>query len=154
MSDTHTTLIAENRQARHHYHLENDLEVGMILTGPEVKTARAGQVNITDSYVSVEDGELWLINGYFAPYDKARNEHYEERRRRKLLASRREIAKLWQEIGRRGMTVVPLKMYFNDRGRIKLRISVAKGKNEADKRHTQAQRDWGRQKQRLLKENR
>ena len=96
---------------------------------------------------------MWLINGYIAPYIQAKTWGHEERRRRKLLVSRKEMAKLWSATAREGMTIVPIKMYFNDRGIVKLKIGIAKGKKLADKRATEAARDWNRQKQRLLKQN-
>lgn len=145
-------VIAENRRARFDYFIESDLEVGIVLTGSEVKSLRTGQSNIADSYASVEGGELWLINSYIAAYKQAGVFGHEERRRRKLLVSRKELSRLWQAVGREGMTLVPLVMYFNDRGRVKLKIGVAKGKKLADKRATEATRDWNRQKQRLLKQ--
>jgi SsrA-binding protein len=145
-------IIAENRRARFDYFIESDLEVGIILTGSEVKSLRTGQSNIADSYASVEGGELWLINGYIAPYTQAGVFGHEERRRRKLLVSKRELSRLWQAVGREGMTLVPLVMYFNHRGIVKLKIGVAKGKKNTDKRATEAKRDWDRQKQRLLKQ--
>jgi SsrA-binding protein len=119
--------------------------------GSEVKSLRVGQSNIAESYASVEDGELWLINGYIAPYEQAKTWGHEERRRRKLLCSRRELARLWNATKREGMTIVPLVMYFNDRGLVKLKIGIAKGKKLHDKRATDAKRDWDRQKQRLLR---
>ena len=146
-------VIAENRRARHDYAIEEDLEVGIILMGSEVKSLRVGQSNIAESYASVEDGELWLINGYIAPYEQAKTWGHEERRRRKLLCSRRELARLWNATKREGMTIVPLVMYFNDRGLVKLKIGIAKGKKLHDKRATDAKRDWDRQKQRLLRHN-
>jgi SsrA-binding protein len=145
-------VIAENRRARFDYAIESDLEVGIILSGSEVKSLRTGQSNIADSYASVEGGELWLINGYIAPYKQAGVFGHEERRRRKLLVSKRELSRLWQAVGREGMTLVPLVMYFNHRGKVKLKIGVAKGKKLADKRATEAKRDWNRQKQRILKQ--
>lgn len=145
-------VVAENRRARFDFAIEEDLEVGIVLYGSEVKSLREGKSNIADSYASVDDGELWLTNAYIAPYDRAMFGH-EERRKRKLLASRREVAKLWNATKREGMTLVPLVMYFNDRGLVKLKIAVAKGKRTHDKRETEAKRDWGRQKQRLLKEH-
>jgi SsrA-binding protein len=145
-------VIAENRRARFDYFIESDLEVGIVLTGSEVKALRTGQSNIADSYASVEGGELWLINGYIAPYKQAGVFGHEERRRRKLLVSKRELSRLWQATGREGMTLVPLVMYFNHRGMVKLKIGVAKGKKVADKRATEAKRDWDRQKRRLLKQ--
>ena len=145
-------VIAENRRARFDYAIEDDLEVGIVLTGSEVKALRTGQSNIADSYANVENGELWLINSYIAPYKQAGVFGHEERRHRKLLVSRRELSRLWQAIGREGMTLVPLVMYFNDKGRVKLKLGIAKGKKVADKRETAAKRDWNRQKQRLLKQ--
>ena len=151
-SDPNYKVIAENRRARFDYFIESDLEVGIVLTGSEVKSLRTGQSNIADSYASVEGGELWLINGYIAPYKQAGIFGHEERRRRKLLVSRKELGRLWQAVGREGMTLVPLVMYFNHKGIVKLKIGIAKGKKQADKRATEAKRDWGRQKQRLLKQ--
>ena len=145
-------VIAENRRARYDYALEDEIEVGIILEGSEVKSLRTGQSNIADSYAEVDNGELWLTNAYIAPYEQAMFGH-EERRRRKLLASQREIARLWNATQRQGMTLVPLVMYFNHRGIAKLKIGIAKGKKLHDKRETSAKRDWARQKQRLLKEN-
>ncbi len=145
-------VIAENRRARYDYAVEEDLEVGIILTGSEVKSLRTGQSNIADSYAEVDDTELWLTNAYIAPYTQAMFPH-EERRRRKLLASKREIARLWNAAQRQGMTLVPLVMYFNHRGIVKLKIGVAKGKQQQDKRATEAKRDWNRQKQRLLRQH-
>ncbi len=143
--------IAENRRARYDYAVEDTLECGMMLEGSEVKSLREGSANIAESYVAVENGELWLINGYIGAYKQAKTFGHEEKRRRKLLASRREIAKLFQATGRQGMTLVPLKMYFNDRGRVKLLVGVAKGKQKADKRETEKQRDWAKQKSRLMR---
>ncbi|AUH65609.1 SsrA-binding protein SmpB [Paracoccus zhejiangensis] len=145
-------VVAENRRARFDYFIESDLEVGIVLTGSEVKSLRTGQTNIAESYANVEGGELWLINGYISALTNAGVFGHDERRRRKLLVSKRELSRLWQAIGREGMTLVPLVMYFNDRGKVKLKIGVAKGKKVADKRETSAKRDWGRQKQRLLKQ--
>lgn len=146
-------VIAENRRARFDYFIESDLEVGIILTGSEVKSLRVGQSNIAESYASVEDGELWLVNAHIAALSRAGVFGHEERRKRKLLVNRRELSRLWQAVGREGMTLVPLVMYFNHRGFVKLKIGVAKGKKVADKRETSAKRDWNRQKQRLLKQN-
>ena len=151
-SDPNSKQLAENRQARYHYAIESDLEAGIMLTGSEVKSLRGGQSNIAESYASVEGGELWLINSYIATYKQAGVFGHEERRRRKLLVSRKELSRLWQAVGREGMTIVPLSLYFNERGKVKLKIGVAKGKKAHDKRATEAARDWGRQKQRLLKQ--
>jgi len=145
-------VIAENRRARYDYAIESDLEVGIMLTGSEVKSLRVGQSNIAESYASVEGGELWLINGYIAALSRAGVFGHEERRRRKLLVKSREMARLWQATAREGMTLVPLVMYFNHRGIVKLKIAVAKGKKNHDQRETSAARDWNRQKARLLKQ--
>ncbi|WP_108257879.1 SsrA-binding protein SmpB [Mangrovicoccus ximenensis] len=150
-SDPNYKVIAENRRARYDYAIEDDLEVGIMLLGSEVKSLRQGGSNIADSYANVEDGELWLINGYIAPYEQAKTWGHEERRKRKLLVSRRELARLWSATQREGMTLVPLVMYFNHKGIVKLKIGIAKGKKTQDKRATEAKRDWNRQKQRLLR---
>lgn len=144
-------VVSENRRARFDYAIEDDLECGVVLTGSEVKSLRVGQSNIAESYAAVEDGELWLVNSYIAPYEPGRQWGHEERRRRKLLVSKREMARLWQATQRQGMTLVPLVMYFNHRGRVKIKIGIAKGKKTQDKRATEAKRDWNRQKQRLLR---
>ena len=143
-------VIADNRRARFDYAIEDDLEVGVVLQGSEVKSLRENSANIAESYAAVEDGELWLVNSYIAPYNRAMFPH-EERRRRKLLVSRKELSKLWNETQRKGMTLVPLVLYFNHKGMAKMKIGIAKGKKNHDKRESQAKRDWGRQKQRLLK---
>ncbi len=152
-SDPNYRIIAENRRARFDYAIESDLECGIMLMGSEVKALRAGQANIAESYAAIENGELWLINSYIAPYAPAKTWGHEERRRRKLLASRRDLARLWAATAKEGMTLVPLVMYFNHRGLVKLKIGVAKGKKLADKRATEAKRDWDKQKRRLLKEH-
>ena len=152
-SDPNSKVIAENRRARFDYAIEDDLEAGIVLHGSEVKALRTAQANIAESYASVEGGELWLINCYIAPYGQADKFKHEERRRRKLLGSRRELARLWNETKRGGMTIVPLRMYFNERGMAKLKIGIAKGKKTVDKREGQKQRDWQRDKARLLKQH-
>jgi len=146
-------VVAENRRARYDYAIEDDLEVGIILMGSEVKSLRTGQSNIAESYASVENGELWLTNAYIARYEPAKTWGHEERRRRKLLVRNKELSRLWNATQREGMTIVPLVMYFNDRGLVKLKIATAKGKKNHDKRETEAKRDWNRQKQRLLKDH-
>lgn len=145
-------VIAENRRARYDYAIESDIEVGIMLMGSEVKSLRTGQSNIAESYASVDNSELWLTNAYIAPYNPAKTWGHEERRKRKLLVSRKELGRLWSATQREGMTLVPLVMYFNDRGLVKLKLGVAKGKKNHDKRASDAKRDWGRQKQRLLKQ--
>jgi SsrA-binding protein len=152
-TDPNYKVIAENRRARYDYAIEDDLECGIILQGSEVKSLRENSANIAESYAMVEDGELWLVNGYIAPYEQAKTWGHEERRKRKLLVSKKELARLWNATQRKGMTLVPLVLYFNHRGIAKLKIGIAKGKKTVDKRATEAKRDWNRQKQRLLKEN-
>ncbi|QIE57149.1 SsrA-binding protein SmpB [Pikeienuella piscinae] len=145
-------IVAENRKARHNYFIEAEVEVGIMLEGSEVKALREGHAQIAESYANVESGELWLINSYIPSYDKARTFGHDERRRRKLLAHRKEIAKFWQGIGREGATLVPLKLYFNEKGVAKLSLGIAKGKKMSDKRETEKKRDWARDKARLLRE--
>ena len=144
-------VISENRRARFDYAIEDDLECGVMLLGSEVKSLRVNSANIAESYAGVDAGELWLVNSYIAPYEQAKTFGHEERRRRKLLVSRKELARLWADTQRKGLTLVPLVMYFNHRGKVKLKIGIAKGKKNHDKRADQAKRDWGRQKQRLLR---
>jgi SsrA-binding protein len=144
-------IVAENRKARHNYFIEDDLEAGIMLEGSEVKSLRNGGANIAESYASVEGGELWLINGYIAPFKQAKTFGHDERRRRKLLVNARELAKLAQGVSREGMTLVPLELYFNAKGRAKLKLGIAKGKKMVDKRETEKQRDWARDKARLMK---
>lgn len=152
-SDPNYKVIAENRRARYDYAIDDDIECGLMLMGSEVKSLREGQANIAESYAAVEDGELWLVNSYIAPYEPARQWGHEDRRRRKLLVSKKEMSDLWNATQRKGMTLVPLVMYFNHKGLAKLKIGIAKGKKAADKRETSAKRDWQRQKARLLKEH-
>ncbi|HBZ44904.1 MAG TPA: SsrA-binding protein [Maritimibacter sp.] len=144
-------VIAENRRARYDYAIEEDIECGIQLMGSEVKSLRVSQANIAESYAAVEDGELWLVNSYIAPYEAAKTWGHEDRRRRKLLVSKRELARLWNETQRKGMTIVPLVLYFNHKGIAKLKVGIAKGKKNHDKRADKAKQDWNRQKQRLLK---
>ncbi|MEM7710113.1 MAG: SsrA-binding protein SmpB [Pseudomonadota bacterium] len=151
--DKNYKVVAENRRARYDYAIEDDLECGIMLEGSEVKSLRGGGANIAESYATVDDGELWLVNGYVAPYAQAKTFGHEERRRRKLLVSRRELSKLWNASAREGYTLVPLVLYFNHRGMVKLKIGIGKGKKTSDKRDTMAKRDWQRQKARLMKEH-
>jgi len=151
-TDENYKVVAENRRARYDYAIEEDLEVGIVLEGSEVKSLRQGGANIAESYATVDEGELWLVNSYIAPYEQAKMFKHEERRRRKLLVSRKELSRLWNATARKGMTIVPLVLYFNHRGMAKMKIGIAKGKKNHDKRDTSAKRDWNRQKQRLLKQ--
>ena len=144
-------LAAENRKARHNYSIEEVFETGIVLQGTEVKALRAGQGQIAESYAAVENDELWLINSYIPEYLQANRFNHEERRRRKLLVKKRQIDRLRLSVSRDGMTLVPLKLFFNDRGMVKLELGLAKGKKAHDKRESAKERDWNRDKQRLLK---
>ncbi|HEY9011156.1 MAG TPA: SsrA-binding protein SmpB [Devosia sp.] len=146
-----TGLVAENRRARFDYEILDTLEAGIMLTGTEVKSLRTGKAQITESYASPERGELWLINAHIPEYLQANRFNHEERRPRKLLVSKKELAKLSQDVERAGNTIVPLKLYFNEHGKAKLLIGVGKGKKNYDKRATERDRDWNRDKARLLK---
>ncbi|GAB5506554.1 MAG: SsrA-binding protein SmpB [Rhizobiaceae bacterium] len=151
-ANSKTRPVAENRKARFSYEVVDTYEAGLVLTGTEVKSLREGQANIQESYASAEDGEIWLINSYLPEYLQGNRFNHEPRRRRKLLLNKKEMAKLAQSVDREGMTMVPLKIYFNDRGRAKLLLGLAKGKKLHDKRETEKKRDWAREKSRLLKE--
>jgi SsrA-binding protein len=147
-----TTLVAENRKARHEYFITDSWEAGIELLGSEVKSLRRGQSNIAESYASVEDGGIWLINSYIAEYPGAALFQHEPRRKRRLLLHAREIHKISIAIERKGMTLIPLELYFNERGRAKLKLGLAEGKKLHDKREDAAKRDWNRQKARLLRD--
>jgi SsrA-binding protein len=145
--------IAENRKARYEYAIGDTYEAGIELTGTEVKSLRVGQANIAESYASVENGGIYLINSYIPEYKDAGNFfQHEPRRRRRLLLHKKEIHKLAIAVERQGMTMVPLELYFNPRGRAKLRLALAQGKKLHDKREAEAKRDWNRQKARLMRE--
>jgi SsrA-binding protein len=146
-------IVAENRKARHEYFLTDTWEAGLELRGTEVKSLRKGQANIAESYASMEDGGLYLINSYIPEYQGAgRFFQHEPRRKRKLLLHKSEMAKLANGVERKGMTIVPLELYFNQRGIAKLKLAIAEGKKLHDKREDAAKRDWNRQKARLMRE--
>src|SRR5262249_22038775 len=145
-------LVAENRKARFNYDIEEKLEAGIVLTGSEVKSLRTGKANIAESYASDEGGELYLINAHIAEYAQAKRDGHEPTRQRKLLVHKRELAKLLIAIQRQGMTLVPLKLYFNARGMAKVELGLARGKKIHDKRDTEKKRDWDRQKGRLMRD--
>ncbi|MBL0936901.1 MAG: SsrA-binding protein SmpB [Aliihoeflea sp.] len=149
--DNNSKLVAENRKARFSFEVTDTYEAGLSLTGTEVKSLREGQANIGESYASAEGGEIWLINSYIPEYTQGNRFNHEPRRRRKLLLKKKEMARLKQGVEREGMTMVPLKIYFNEKGRAKLLFGLARGKKLHDKRETEKQRDWGREKARLLK---
>jgi SsrA-binding protein len=146
-------IVAENRKARFNYEIIETFETGIMLTGTEVKSLREGKANIAESYASDEGGELWLINSYVPEYLQANRFNHEPRRRRKLLLSKREINRLRIAVSREGMSLVPLKVYFNEQGRAKLELALAKGKKLHDKRETEKERDWTRQKGRLMRDH-
>lgn len=151
-ADPSNKTVAENRKARYNYAIEDTFEAGLVLGGTEVKSLRNGKANIAESYASYEDGELWLINSHIPEYLQANRFNHEPRRRRKLLMSKREIARLSQAVAREGMTLIPLKLYFNERGRAKLQLGLGKGKKVHDKRETEKKRDWNREKSRLMRD--
>jgi SsrA-binding protein len=146
-------IVAENRKARYNYEIMDTYEAGLMLMGTEVKALREGKANIAESYASDEGGEIWLINSYLPEYLQANRFNHEPRRRRKLLLTAREIGRLRTGINREGMTLVPLKIYFNDQGRAKIELALAKGKKLHDKRQSEKERDWNRQKSRVLKDH-
>ncbi len=145
-------IVAENRRARHEYFVEDVVEAGIVLTGTEVKALREGKANIAESYASPEDGAIWLVNANIPEYSAGNRENHEPKRKRKLLLHKREIQRLAQAVERKGYTLTPLRLYFNERGRAKLELGLALGKKLHDKRDTAKDRDWSRQKQRLLRD--
>ena len=145
-------LVAENRRARFDYEIVDTLEAGLVLTGTEVKSLRLGKAQITEAYASPEKGELWLINSHIPEYLQANRFNHSERRPRKLLVSKKQLARLDAEVSRAGNTIVPLKIFFNDQGRAKVLIGLGKGKKNYDKRETERNRDWNRDKSRIMKE--
>ena len=145
-------IAAENRRARYDFEIGQVFEAGLMLTGTEVKSLRTGKATIAESYASAEKGELFLINANIPEYLQANRFNHEPRRPRKLLMKAREIAKLAIGVEREGMTIVPLKIYFNDRGMAKIEVALGKGKKLHDKRETEKIRDWNREKSRLLRE--
>ena len=145
--------VAENRRARFDYQLEDDIEAGLQLTGTEVKSLRLGQANIAESYASVENSGLFLINANIPEYQQAGPFYqHEPKRPRRLLLHKKEITKLAQAVDREGMTLVPVELYFNSRGIAKLKLCVAKGKKLHDKRETEKKRDWNREKARIMRD--
>ena len=145
-------LIAENRRARFDYFLEQTYEAGLSLTGTEVKALRLGRANIAESYAATEGDEIVLINAYIPEYGPANRFNHDPRRPRKLLLHRREIDRMLGAVQREGRTLVPTRLYFNDKGRVKLELALAKGKTAPDKRQTVADRDWKREQGRLMRE--
>jgi SsrA-binding protein len=143
---------AVNRRARFNYEIGETYEAGIALAGSEVKSLREGRASIADAFAGEKGGEMWLYNAYIPEYLQANRFQHATRRPRKLLLHKREIGKLTGAVDREGMTIVPLKIYFNDRGRAKVQLAVARGKKLYDKRETEKKRDWDRQKGRLMRE--
>src|ERR1700754_4312094 len=144
-------VMAENRKARFNYAIEDTFEAGIALTGTEVKSIRNGKTTIAESYADPKDGEIWLINCNIPEYLQANRFNHEPKRPRKLLLHRKQINKLMGAVERQGRTRGQLKMYFKERGRVKLQLALAKGKQLHDKRASEKDRDWSREKGRLLR---
>jgi SsrA-binding protein len=145
-------LAADNRKARFHYEIGQTFEAGIVLTGTEVKSLRGGKAAIAESYAGEMGGEMYLFNAHIPEYLEANRFNHETRRPRKLLLHKREVNRLIGAVRRDGMTVVPLKVYFNDKGRAKVELAVARGKKLHDKRETERKRDWQREQGRLMRE--
>jgi SsrA-binding protein len=149
--DDGTKVVADNRKARYAYAIEDTLEAGLMLTGSEVKSLRTGKATISESYAYAKEGELFLVNAYIPEYLGANRFNHEPRRSRKVLVHKREATKLAAAIQREGMTLIPLRVYFNPKGIAKIELGIAKGKKLHDKRETEKQRDWQRDKARLMR---
>ncbi len=145
-------LVAQNRKARHNYFIEDRLEAGLVLSGTEVKSLRLGRASIVEAYAGDEAGELFLFNANIPAYAAANRFNHEPKRPRKLLVRKRQLDRLIAQIRREGYTLVPLSLYFTDRGKAKVELGLAKGKRKRDKRESEKQRDWKRDKARLLRE--
>jgi SsrA-binding protein len=143
--------VAVNRKARRDYHIEDSLEVGIVLTGSEVKSLRAGGGSIAEAYAAERDGELWLVNAHIPEFKAANRNNHEPTRPRKLLMHKKQLAKYLGEVRRGGMTIIPLKIYFNARGIAKLELALGKGKKLYDKRADIKTRDWERSQARMLR---
>lgn len=149
--DSGEHVVADNRKARHQYFIESSIEAGVVLTGSEVKSLRTGKANIGESYAQAKDGEILLVNSYIPEYTMANRFNHEPRRVRKLLVRKSEVRRLSSAIQREGMTLVPLRLYFNLKGRAKVELGIARGKKLHDKRETEKARDWARDKARLIR---
>jgi SsrA-binding protein len=145
-------IVSENRKARFNYEIGEKFEAGIVLTGSEVKSLRSGKATIAESYADAKGGEIWLVNANIPEYVQAHRENHAPKRLRKLLLHERQIHKLANAVEREGMTIVPLKVYFNERGRAKIEIALAKGKKLHDKRETDKKRSWDRERGRLMRE--
>jgi SsrA-binding protein len=145
-------VAADNRKARFNYFIDEVVEAGIMLTGTEVKSLRGGKATIAEAYAAPKGGEIFLINSYIPEYTEGNRFNHEPRRVRKLLLHKRQVAKLSQAVDREGMTLVPLKIIFNAKGRAKVELGLAKGKKLHDKRDTEKKRDWAREKGRLMRD--
>lgn len=148
-----TKIVAENRRARFEFFIDQVFETGIALTGTEVKSLRFGEGSIAESYAEVKNGEVWLVNSNVPEFSHGNRYNHEPKRPRKLLLHEREIAKLHGAVERKGMTLVPLSIYFTGGGRAKVELALAKGKNNADKRQTVKDRDWKRDQARIMRDN-
>jgi SsrA-binding protein len=145
-------VVADNRKARFNYFIDETFEAGLSLTGTEVKSLRQGKATIAESYADSRDGEIWLINSNIPEYLQANRFNHAPKRARKLLLHKRQISKLVGAVEREGMTLIPLKLYFNERGRAKVELALARGKKLFDKRDTEKKRSWDRERGRLLRQ--
>ena len=150
-NDSGQRVVADNRKARHNYSIESTFEAGLVLTGSEVKSLRTGRANIGESYAHAKDGEILLVNSYIPEYTMANRFNHEPRRTRKLLVRKSEARKLASAVQREGMTLIPLRLYFNLKGVAKLELGLARGKKLHDKRESEKARDWARDKARLIR---
>jgi SsrA-binding protein len=144
-------VVADNRKARFNYSIEDSIEAGVALTGTEVKSIRLGKATIGESYADPRDGEIWLVNANIPEYLQANRFNHAPKRPRKLLLHTKQNNKLIGAVEREGMTLIPLKLYFNEQGRAKIELALAKGKKLHDKRETERKRDWNREKGRLMR---
>ena len=145
-------IVADNRKARYAYAIDSTMEAGIVLHGSEVKALRGGKATIAESYATAKDGEIFLVNAYIPEYTMANRFNHEPKRTRKLLVHRRQAAKLAASIQREGMTLIPLNLYFTPKGVAKIELGIGKGKKLHDKRETEKQRDWARDKARLMRD--
>lgn len=145
-------LVADNRRARFDYEILDMIEAGVVLSGSEVKSLRAGRASLSEAHAGERGGELWLFNVHIPEYGPASRFGHEPKRPRKLLLHRKEVNRLLGAVQKEGMTIVPLRLYFNDRGIAKLQVALARGKKHHDKRETEKKRDWQREKARLIRD--
>ena len=146
-------LIVDNRRARHDYHLSDRVEAGVVLTGTEVKSLRGGEATLQQAYAEVRDGEAWLVGLHVPEYTEGNRANHDPDRPRKLLLTAREINKMFGAVARQGMTLVPLSIYFNGRGRAKVELAIAKGRKAHDKREYLQEKDWKKEQGRLLRQH-